>query len=73
MIDPWSLDAAHEDGASQVTTDVSGNGLDLGAPNGAMHLGAPALFGTGATLTTDLTPPRVSGCTTCRLAAAVSK
>lgn len=60
LIGSWPLDAAHEEDASQVTADVSGNGLDLRAPNGAMHLGAPALFGTGATLATDLTPLQVT-------------
>ena len=39
-----------------MTPDSSGNGLDLRAPNGSVHLGAPARFGTGATLGTNLTP-----------------
>jgi hypothetical protein len=60
LIGQWSLDGSHEDGASQVTVDSSGNGLDLRAPNGSVHLGAPARFGTGATLGTNLTPLQVT-------------
>ncbi len=60
LVGQWSLDGSHEDGASQVTTDSSGNGLDLRAPNGSVHLGAPARFGTGATLATNLTPLQVT-------------
>jgi hypothetical protein len=56
LIGQWSLDSSHEDGTSQVTADSSGNGLDLRAPNGSVHLGTPARFGTGATLATNLTP-----------------
>jgi hypothetical protein len=60
LIGQWSLDGSHEDGASQVTTDASGNGLDLRAPNGSVHLGTPAHFGTGATLPTNLTPLQIT-------------
>ncbi|HEX5923192.1 MAG TPA: LamG domain-containing protein [Baekduia sp.] len=60
LIGQWSLDASHEDGASQVTADSSGNGLDLRASNGSVHLGTPARFGTGATLGTDLTPLQIT-------------
>src|SRR4051812_35035205 len=60
LIGQWSLDASHEDGASQVTADSSGNGLDLRAPNGSVHLGTPARFGTGATLATNLTPLQIT-------------
>jgi hypothetical protein len=60
LIGQWSLDASHEDGASQVTADSSGNGLDLRAPNGSVHLGTPARFGTGATLGTNLTPLQIT-------------
>jgi hypothetical protein len=60
LIGQWSLDASHEDGGSQVTSDASGAGLDLRAPNGSVHLGTPARFGTGATLSTNLTPLQVT-------------
>jgi hypothetical protein len=60
LIGQWSLDGSHEDGASQVTADSSGNGLDLRAPNGSVHLGTPARFGTGATLATNLTPLQIT-------------
>jgi hypothetical protein len=60
LIGQWSLDSSHEDGASQVTADASGNGLDLRAPNGSVHLGTPAHFGTGATLGTNLTPLQIT-------------
>jgi hypothetical protein len=59
LIGQWSLDSSHEESASQVTADSSGNGLDLRAPNGAMHLGTPTRFGTGATLGTNLTPLQI--------------
>ena len=60
LIGQWPLDSSHEDGAGQVTADVSGNGLDLRVPNGLMHLGTPARFGTGATLGTNLTPLQIT-------------
>lgn len=60
LIGQWPLDGSYEDGASQVTPDVSGGGLGLRAPNGAMHLGTPARFGTGATLATNVTPLQVT-------------
>lgn len=60
LIGQWPLDSSHEDGASEVTADASGNGLDFRAPNGSVHLGTPARFGTGATLGTNLTPLQVT-------------
>jgi hypothetical protein len=60
LIGQWSLDGSHEDGASEVADDASGSGLDLRAPNGSVHLGLPAIFGTGATLSTNLTPLQVT-------------
>ena len=60
LIGQWSLDGSHEDGASQVTADSSGNGLDLRALNGSVHLGTPARFGTGATLAGNLTPLQIT-------------
>ncbi|MDQ8043325.1 MAG: LamG domain-containing protein [Solirubrobacteraceae bacterium] len=60
LIGDWPLDSSHEDGATQVTADTSGNALDLTVTNGAMHLGTPSLFGTGATLGTNRTPMTVT-------------
>jgi hypothetical protein len=60
LVGQWSLDSSHEDGASQVTADSSGNGLDLRAPNGSVHLGTPGRFGSGATLGTNLTPLQIT-------------
>lgn len=60
LVGQWSLDGSYEEGASQVTPDSSGNGLGLKLPTGAMHLGAPALFGTGSTLATNVTPMQVT-------------
>jgi hypothetical protein len=60
LIGQWPLDSSHEDGASEVTADASGNGLNLSAPNGSVHVGTPARFGTGATLPTNLTPLQIT-------------
>jgi hypothetical protein len=60
LIGQWSLDGSYEDGATQGTADTSGNGLDLKAPSGAMHVGTPALFGPAATLPTNVTPMQVT-------------
>ncbi len=59
LLGQWPLDGSYEDGASDVTPDVSGNGLALKAPVGSVHLGTPSLFGTGATLGTNLTPLQI--------------
>lgn len=60
LVGQWPLDASAPDGPEQVTADVSGNGLALRAPSGAMHLGPPARFGAGATLGTNVSPLRVT-------------
>lgn len=60
LLGQWPLDASYETGANQATADISGNALDLRTPVGAMHLGPPARFGTGATLPTNLTPMQVT-------------
>ncbi|MBJ7473014.1 MAG: hypothetical protein JHD16_17045 [Solirubrobacteraceae bacterium] len=56
LVGQWPLDGSYEEGVSEVTPDASGNGLALRAPNGSVHVGSPARFGTGATLATNLTP-----------------
>lgn len=60
LVGQWSLDNSYEDGSSDFTADASGNGLALRAPLGSVHLGSPALFGTGATLGTNTTPLQIT-------------
>ena len=60
LLGQWPLDGAYEDGANAATADVSGNGLHLKGPAGSIHLGPPALFGTGATLNANKTPMKVT-------------
>lgn len=60
LVGQWPLDGSYEDGANELTADTSGNALALRAPNGSVHLGLPARFGTGATLGTNLTPLQVT-------------
>lgn len=57
LLGQGSLDGSFEDGASDVTPDSSGNGVDLKAPLGGVHLGKTgARYGNGGTLATNLTP-----------------
>lgn len=60
LIGQWAMDASQAAGATDVTPDGSGNGLDLRAPLGSAHVGPPARFGAGALLGANVTPLRVT-------------